>query len=502
MRIESIQPLLRILALVLVTTAAHAAGAGSPRAGEIITEVGSTKTAQGETVQYELGTLFVPENRAVANSRLIGVGFARIKAARPTGAPPIFILPGGPARSYLNAFTDEDAAAKKQLAGVFPFTAAGDVVVMDQRGYSKRGEELLVARPRQPLDRPRTLAADAAELVKLARDAIAAHPDKDLAGYTIVQCAEDVNDLRRALGYEQLTLSGQSFGSQWSFAVMKLHPEIVARAWLSGVEPLDNAFDMPSHVFTVLQRIAWDADRAPELAPWLPRGGVMEALRAVHARLASGPLRVKVKDAATGKARTVVLGLEDFRASLLMPPEAWPAFVLSLYHRHYDDWARAVLQERQAEGSPVRLIAPLIDSSLGVSAQRAHLLRTDSGTEALGMTDFDALIASADAWPTPPMEDSLRLPVPSPIPVLFFHGDWDTSTPIDNTLGMLPYFPNGRALLVHRGVHHTRAPVFEQHPEILPRVIAFLKTGDTRDFPVNVSLPVPTFQKPSFTPGR
>ncbi|RKI48674.1 alpha/beta fold hydrolase [Corallococcus sp. AB004] len=489
----------RIFALVLLTTPAHAASTDSHRAGEIVWETGTTKTAEGAPVQYELGTLFVPENRAVSNSRLIGVGFARVKAARPTGAPPIFILPGGPARSYLNAFTDEDAAAKKQLAGVFPFTAAGDVVVMDQRGYSKRGEELLVARPHQPLDRPRTLAADASEMVKLARDAMAAHPGKDLAGYTLVQCAEDVNDLRQALGYAQITLSGQSFGSQWSFAVMKLHPEIVARAWLSGVEPLDNAFDMPSHVFAVLQRIAWDADRAPELAPWLPRGGVMQALRAVHARLASGPIRVKVKDAA-GKPRTVVLGLEDFRAALLRPPEAWPAFVLSLYHRHYDDWAREVLQERQGDDSPVRILAPLIDSSLGVSAERGHLLRTDSGTDLLGMTDFDALIASADAWPTPEVDATLRLPTPNPTPVLFFHGDWDTSTPIDNTLGLLPYFPNGRALLVHRGVHHTRAPVFEQHPEILPKVIAFLKTGDTRDLPVNVSLPVPTFQKPPFPP--
>ncbi|MDC0710836.1 hypothetical protein POL68_20340 [Stigmatella sp. ncwal1] len=94
-------------------------------------------------VQDELGTLFVPENRAAAHSRIIGVGFARIKASRPTSAPPVFVLPGGPARSYLNAFTGGDAAAKKQLAGIVPYTAVGDVVVVDQRGYSKRGEELL-----------------------------------------------------------------------------------------------------------------------------------------------------------------------------------------------------------------------------------------------------------------------------------------------------------------------------------------------------------------------
>jgi hypothetical protein len=59
----------------------------------------------GSRVAYEIGTLYAPENRLVAGSRVIGIGFARIRAQRPTGAPPIFVLPGGPGRSYLNALT-------------------------------------------------------------------------------------------------------------------------------------------------------------------------------------------------------------------------------------------------------------------------------------------------------------------------------------------------------------------------------------------------------------
>ncbi|RKH63259.1 alpha/beta hydrolase [Corallococcus llansteffanensis] len=490
------------LALVLFTPPARAEGPAH-RAGEVVIETGTVMTPEGAPVAYELGTLFVPENRTSPGSRLIGVGFARMKAARPTGAPPVFVLPGGPGRSYLNAFTDRDAAGQRQLAGLLPYRAAGDVVVIDQRGYSKRGDVLELASEVQPLDKPRSREADAAAMIQLARQAIAAHPDKDLSGYTIVQCAGDVDDLRRALGYRQIVLSGQSFGSQWSFAVMRLYPKTVARALLSGVEPLANSFDMPSQTFAALQRIAWDAEHDAGLAPYLPPGGLMGAVRAVRERLASGPITVELPDGTTGKARKVVLGLEDFQGALRRSASDWPSFVLSLYYRHYEDWARETVEQRHNIEGPVRLIEPLIDSSLGVSADREHLLRTDPGTEFLGVGDFDAVIASAAVWPTPDVGEALRLAEPSPIPVLFMHGDWDTSTPIENTLGMLPYFPNGRALLVHRGAHHTRAPVFEQQPEVLKQVLAFLKTGDTRGLALHVSLPVPTFRRPSFAaPAR
>lgn len=492
-----------VLALVLGAQQVLAADVtSSRRAGEALMETGASETHEGVPVPYELGTLFVPENRAAPDSRLIGVGFGRLRAAQPPGGPPVFILAGGPGSSLLDTFTGKDEASRRRLALWISYSAAGDVVVVDQRGYSTRGEVLEYVTPRRPLDKPRSRDVDARELVASAHAAVQAHPDKDLAGYTIVQAAEDVNSLRQALGYKQITLYGASFGSQWGLMVMRLHPDIVARALLTDVEPLNFGYDMPSHVFAALQRIAWDADRDPGLAPYLPPGGVMGALREVRERLAKKPLRIQVKDEKTGKTQTVVLGLEDFQSALLRPAETWPAFVLSLYHRRYDGWAREMIARRQSE-APAPLIGPLFDTSLGVSAEREHLLRTDSGTEFLGMGAFHAYIASAATWPSPDVGDALRLTVPTPVPVLFLHGDWDTSTPIENLLSLLPYFPNSRSILVHRGTHGDRKTLREQHPVLWGQLVEFLKTGDTRNIPVQVTLRVPVFQRPPFpAPAR
>src|SRR5690242_12827954 len=83
-------PALRRTVAVMLTTLALGLGCSSaradaeiqprtPLAGTVSIEARSVKTADGATIPYEIGTLYVPENRAAASSRVIGVGFARIK---------------------------------------------------------------------------------------------------------------------------------------------------------------------------------------------------------------------------------------------------------------------------------------------------------------------------------------------------------------------------------------------------------------------------------------
>lgn len=485
------------LALVFQTMPASAQQATTDR---IVIKQGKVKLPSGETVPYEIGTLYVPENRSKPTSRRIGIGFARIKAPHPTGAPPIFWLPGGPGLSVLGTFTDKNEGAQSRLRSWLTFGAAGDLIIVEQRGYTGRGEMLVETADAAPLDKPASVQADSRAMQALARRAVAHNPDKDLSGYTIEAFAADVDDLRRALGYDKISLFGGSFGSQWSLAVMRFHPEIVARAVLSSVEPLNNGFDMPSHVFAALQRIAYDADRDPGLAPYLPNGGMMAAVRALHQRFAAGPIRVTIRDDA-GRARTVVLGAEDLQLALLAhtnEAEHWPAFILSLYYGHYDAWARQAIEDRRA--GPVTLIGPLADSSLGVTADRQHQMRTDAALDLLGSWNFEANLVSAPDWPTPDMGDAVRRPRVTSIPVVFVHGDWDTSTPVENTFGLLPYFPNGHAILVHRAGHDGTFYQLRESPAAKQAIYDFLRTGETKGLPTEVSLQAPKFEIPAFPP--
>jgi pimeloyl-ACP methyl ester carboxylesterase len=475
------------------------------RAGEVVIEPASLTAPETGTVNFELGTVFVPENRADPKTRIIGVGFARFRAKQPSTAPPTFHLPGGPGGSFLGRLKPENRQLAVFIRLIAAYTRVADVVFVDQRGNSERGEILKFKyRTREePLDSGASLARSTAGFAETARAAVAEFAAKriDLRGYTVKECADDVNDLRKALGYERITLVGTSFGSQWSFAVMRRHPGMVARALLSGVEPLDCGYDMPSHVFAAIQRMWWEAEKDPRLQPYLPPGGLMAATREVLRRLDQAPLRVQVKvtDPKTGQMPVITLGREDLQRSLIRGT-AGPAFLLSLYHERYDGWAFASLNGRRSREAEVLMIGPLIDTSLGVTPRREYLLRTDAGAEFLGHWNFDSYLATAEIWPTEDVGDGFRTEVVSQIPVVFAQGDWDTSTPVENLLNVSPYFPNGRVLIATHGGHGVLNPIAEHLPDVMELLLEFLRTGSTAKLPARVTLPLPKFAVPDFPP--
>ena len=475
------------------------------KAGEVFIEPATLTTPETGTVYFQLGTLYVPENRADPNSRIIGVGFARFLASQPTGAPPTFHLPGGPGFSYLTGLNQSNRQLRSRIQHIAKYQRVGDVVFVDQRGFSERGDRLMFKyrMPEEPLDKGASLARSTAAFADLARAAVAEFAGKgiDLRGYTVKELADDVNDLRRALGYDRITLVGSSFGSQWSFAVMRRHPDIVMRALLSAVEPLDYGYDMPSHVFAAIQRMWWEAEKDPRLKPYLPEGGLAAAAREVLRRLERGPVKVMVKapGSKTGETLTITLGPEDFRRSFPKGTNG-PAFLISLYHEQYDQWAYSTLAGRRGWEWEFPVIDVLIDTSLGVTPRREYLLRTDAGTEFLGQWNFDSYLATADIWPTQDVGDEFRTEIVSRIPVVFAQGDWDTYTPVENALNIAPFFPNGRLMIATNGGHGVIEPISAYLPDVFETLLDFLRTGSTANLPARVTLPAPKFDEPDFPP--
>jgi pimeloyl-ACP methyl ester carboxylesterase len=380
----------------------------------------------------------------------------------------------------------------------------GDVVLMDQRGFSERGEVLKFSHRTsdEPLDQPGTLAASTAAFVEVSKQAVADCTKKgiDLRGYTVKDCVEDLNDLRKALGYAKVSLVGISYGSQWSFATMRLHPEIVARALLSGVEPLDMGYDMPTFVFGAMQRYWKEAEKDKSLQPYIAAGGLEAMAKAIIKRFDNGPLKVTVKDK-SGDV-TVALGKEDFQRDFLHKSADGPAFIIDLYYEHYDNWAKGVLNKRRSNQAEQRIIGPCIDTSLGVTPGREKKLRSDPMTEYLGQWNWNAYIAAADVWPSADVGDDFRIPVETPIPVIFAQGDWDTQTPIENTLEISKSFPQSRVIVAEHGGHGVLEPIAKSCAKEWGEIIGFLQTGVMPNLPERVSLPMPKFSVPAFpVPG-
>jgi len=468
---------------------------GGRHAGELAVATSAATAIDGSSMPYEIGTLYVPENRDKPGSRLIGVGFARVKATRPTGAPPIVLLAGGPGATMLDIVLDHDEAARRRVKVWQAYAEVADLVVIEQRGYTLRGDLMTLKTPPLPLDRPGATADDVAMVRDMARRAQAAYPRADLSGYSIGQIADDVADLAHALDYPKISLVAASFGSQWGFAVMKRHPGLVARAVITSAEPLDYGYDMPSQVYAVYQRIAWEADRDPGLKPWMPPGGLLAAIEATRARLETAPVTVATPDG------TVVLGVEDYQYALLDAAQhaaGFPRFVLDAYHGRYDAWARDAIAERAA--GERSLINPLINIGLDMTAERKALLRTDPALPVIGRWDFESYIQTKGEWPTPDAGDAFRRPVRDTTPILFVQGDWDPSTPIENTLAMLPWFPNARMMILHRAQHGGTFQWLRTRPELAAKAYEFLRSGSLEDLPSQADLDPVTFARPEAPP--
>lgn len=196
---------------------------------------------EGETV--DCGFLTVPENRAEPGSKTLHLAVAIFR--HPDGDPepdPIIYLEGGPGGSALEYISLTFRTRFEPY-----FAANRDLILFDQRGvgvsepaldcpeYTELGVELLdneidgkVLTDAEMYDLSNQYLMDCMQ--ELAQTV-------DLAQYNTNASAADVEDLRRALGYEQVNLWGISYGTRLALEVMRDYPQGVRSVILDSVVP-------------------------------------------------------------------------------------------------------------------------------------------------------------------------------------------------------------------------------------------------------------------------
>jgi pimeloyl-ACP methyl ester carboxylesterase len=185
--------------------------------------------------RIDCGFVSVPEDRLQSGSPTIKIGVAVVHSRAAQPAPdPIFFLNGGPGGALV-------AALPNMLAGFDPLLSGRDAVFFDQRGagWSQPSlvcpevEALKIAELKgQPFSLEESLAPYLACRDRLQGAGV------NVAAYNTIENAADVDDLRRALGYEQINLFGVSYGTMLAQVIVRDYPDHIRSAVLDSAYPI------------------------------------------------------------------------------------------------------------------------------------------------------------------------------------------------------------------------------------------------------------------------
>ncbi|MEM9409580.1 MAG: alpha/beta fold hydrolase [Planctomycetota bacterium] len=465
----------------------------------------SIKSAIKPGLQCDVGFIVVPENRASQTSRNIGIHFYRVRAQQSGGHAPVFVLPGGPGGYFVKESLDAIANPR----GGSPLEASlycqdRDVILMNQRGArlpDKRYQAFRFMHQGLSLDSAFSVKSVTESINKMTRFQIKRWQKQgvDLAGYDIMNMVEDINDVRKALGYEKIALRGTSFGSQWSFAFIQKYPEVVDRAILSGVEPLDHGYDSPDGIWNVLERLEKrisDSNDDDNLLH-LPDVSLTQAFRVVIRRLNESPVEAKGQHPKRPQfKKNIPLGVDDFRRYLrrginarkesTRSLERLPKYIFEVYNKNYDYLSARTMEERIGFGG-ASLQGLLIDNSLGISRARDKKLDNEQAYQWIGELNLHYK-ATRDVTPTPVIPESFRV-VKSDIPILMVHGDLDMSTPLENALEGIKPLSNAHLIKIIGGTHGAFHQMQRHNPELLKWVRQFLNADFQKTRVADLELP-------------
>jgi pimeloyl-ACP methyl ester carboxylesterase len=436
----------------------------------------------------ECGILSVPENRSGEKSRMIHLPVVVLHSRAP-GAPrdAVLFMTGGPGlSSTANVPTSRDVI----------FTEDRDYVVLEQRGAPNANPALTcpeMAVPKSEIAAGRLKGAPADKALGAAarncRNRLVSE-GADLAGYTSAETAADIEDLRKALGYEQWDLYGISYSTRLMLTVARDYPSSVRSMVLDSVLPLevnfeeDSAANMIRALNVVFDRCAVSPGCAHSYGD--VRKKFYDLIR--HADGVPLPLSITAQEAGGKPPR--IAGAEVARA---------------VYSALHDLTAIPDLPRIIAESSrgDYQLLTGLVRKNLGASGfawglrysvwcseefpfeDRNAIAAQVSPAEGLGGLNLGTLPPEVcDAWKVPPAPAKENQPVVSSAPTLIMAGEFDPDTP--PTWGQQLVGPLSRAYFIElRGRSHAAgfyrcgqqvAAEFVRHPEKAPALDCVLST--------------------------
>ena len=410
--------------------------------------------------KLECGWLVVPERFAQPDGKTLRLWVAIARATGPQAErqpDPLVYINGGPGVETVARWTP---APPKELAPHWDrLRRQRDIVYLDQRAtgrsepsFCRALDEDIEALAREAPDaqayETRFLA-----LVERCRGLLATE-GVDPTAYTAVEAAHDLESLRTALGYRQLSLYGVSWGTTVALNYLREHPGRARAVILDSVFPTNSAFwaEQATSLGMAFEELQRECQRDEACAAALPP--LLPAFAEARRRLDAQPVPIE-GGRITGDS-----------------------FAEAVWYGATRDWAipylpLAIEQARLGNNEGVERFVALMDFQSGVGRYNSWLGLATACHDVLagGTTAGMRAAAARYPWLVGADHDPTRVdrycaavnvgrapaayfaPVESDAPVLVYAGQFDAATPPQDALQAIRFLPRATLVNVAGGSH-------------------------------------------------
>jgi len=472
-------------ALVLGFLAACTATPDAPATTQQAETAMKFEARSGATAEAYEGQFTVPENRANPDSRTLTLKYVRFPSTSDTPGAPIIYLSGGPGGSGIGTATG------RRFDLFMAMREFGDVIALDQRGTGASND--METCESSFVDSDTEFVSDRAyiDMQKAALAECYAVWDAagiDIAGYNTVQNAADLDDLRKHLGAEKISLWGISYGSHLTFAALKQMDDRIDRVVIASGEGLDQTIKQPARGDAYFGRLQAAIDKAGLNGP--AYDDIVGLIRRVNAKLDAAPMMLSIPQA-SGKPAPFLLqrrDMQQFTSGLISDPER-TEMLLDIYAGlDKGDTAPviAVLQRWIEPGAPIsfRPMPIATDIASGTGPARRAMLSEQAKTGITGRY-LNHEVELEDVRPSLSLGPDFRSDPVSDVPVLLLSGTLDGRTYVESQREAVAGLRNVKIVTVENAGHN----LFMSSPDVTATIQAFMRGEDVSTDTITIPFP-------------
>lgn len=376
-----------------------------------------------ERFAAKCGVLSRPENPQDPSGKRIPIHFAVLEPTSGKATqPPLFLLAGGPGQSGLVGYVP-------MLSALARIRRSRALVLIDLRGTGRsNGLEC-------PMPEGEILPSDSEASARFLQDCLKQLPG-DPRFYTSALSVDDVDALREGLGYSQIDLLGQSYGSRAALVYLRRHEARVRALVLAAVAPphqthfQESARTAEDALDATFLRCEQD-DACRQAFPSL-----REDLESLLEGLPAEGVQVSIPHPATSSPLTVQVDRDAVLSMIFLYSYSHitAAMLPLLIHEAAQTGDVKALAAHIQMGNPLETgISIGLHTSVTCAEDRRRL--DEAGARAAaqgtlwGTTLLDAFLERCAAWPVGDIPPDAFEPVTSAVPVLLVSGALDPVTP-------------------------------------------------------------------------